>query len=152
MVLMNVYNYYSPKSDTMKTTALKTKILFTLSFMFLLSFLFVAYQAKGQHKHDPEKFAKKQTEWMKTELSLSDDQTSKVESIHVDYAKKKKALKEEMRKQMRILEQDKQKDLSTVLTKEQLSQYETKKAEMKANRKQGHRKGKEGCQEKKTSY
>lgn len=132
----------------MKTKEIKLRLLFTLSFMLILSFLFVAFQAKGQYKHDPEKFAKKQTEWMKTELSLSDDQASKVSTINIDYAQKKKALKEEMRKQMQSLEQDKQKELSTVLTKEQVTQYEAKKAEMKAKRKQGHMKGKEGCMKK----
>lgn len=102
----------------------------------LFAALFFLIEANAQHKPDPEKAAGKQTEWMKTELSLSDEQTAKVETINLNYSKKKKELREQMRQQMKSLEQEKQKELSDVLTKEQLEKYETRKAEMKEKRKQ----------------
>ena len=91
-----------------------------------------AFAFKG---HDPAARAKKQTEWMKKELSLTDDQTSKVENINLKYAQKKKEIIEQMHKQMSALDKDKTSDLQGVLNKEQLSKYESKKAEMKEKRK-----------------
>lgn len=102
----------------------------------LFAALFILIDANAQYKHDPEKAAGKQTEWMKTELSLSDEQTAKLETINLNYAKKKKELREQMRQQMKSLDQEKQKEISGVLTKEQLEKYEARKAEMKEKRKQ----------------
>lgn len=126
----------------MKTTTHKMKVIFSIACMFVI------FGANAQHKHDPEKGAKKQTEWMKTELSLSDDQVTKVENINLTYAQKRKEMRESMHKQMKSLEQDKQKELSAVLSKEQLEKLEAKKAEMKKHRRQQHMKKKQGCEKK----
>jgi hypothetical protein len=116
----------------MKTNRIRMKIIFACMF-----FMFSIAGANAQHKnHDPEARAKKKTEWMKTELSLSAEQATKVEGINLKYGQKRKALKDEMRKQMKSLRQEEQKELEGVLTKEQLATYEKKKAERKEKRKQ----------------
>jgi hypothetical protein len=130
----------------MKTNPIKMKIIFMLSAMCII--FGANAQHNPNHDQDPAKGAKKQTEWMKTELSLSDDQAAKVESINLTYAQKRKELREQMHKQMKGLEEDKNKELTTVLTKEQISKYESKKSEMRDQRKQQHMKKKEGCQKK----
>ena len=127
----------------MKSMAINFKILF------MLTGIFTIFSASAQYKQDPEKNAKKQSEWMKTELALSEEQVSKIEAINLSYAKKRKALKEEMHKQMKSLREDKQKELSAVLTKEQAEKYEKKKAEMKVKRREHYKKGKGQCPEKK---
>lgn len=114
----------------MKTQEIKMKIVFMLFAMFI----FVGANAQ-EKAHNPENRAKKQTEWMKTELSLTEEQSSKVEGINVSYADKKKAIKEDMRNQMKRLEEEKQKELGTVLSKEQMAKYDAKKLEMKAKHK-----------------
>jgi hypothetical protein len=116
----------------MKTQEFKKKIVFMLFTMFI----YVGANAQDK-EHNPESKAKKQTEWMKTELSLTEDQSTKVEGINLSYANKKKALKENMRNQMKSLEEEKQKELAAVLSKEQMAKLDAKKVEMKAKHKNG---------------
>jgi hypothetical protein len=119
-------------------------IIFTLLFSFGCN----GQEKHPKHDHDPEKRAKHQTEWMKTELSLSDDQTAKVDDINVRYAKKMKELREQNRQQMKALHEEEKKELSQVLTKEQNDKLEAKRAEMKAKRKEHFKGKKEGCDKK----
>jgi hypothetical protein len=121
----------------MRTQELKKKILF----MMFAMMIFVGANAQ-ERKFNPEDKAKKQTEWMKTELSLNDEQSSKVEGINLSYANKRKALRENMRTQMKSLEEEKQKELSNVLSKDQMVKYDAKKKEMreKHGKGQGHHK------------
>ena len=103
--------------------------------------IFIAFTAGAQHpgqgkhgNHDPEARAKKQTEKMKTDLALNEQQTTQVESINLKYAKKRKELREEVRKQMKAIEEDKQKELEGVLTKDQLEKYSKAKEEQRKQR------------------
>lgn len=89
---------------------------------------------KRHHDFDPDKMARHQTERMKTDLTLNDQQVSQVESINLKYARKKKELKEEMRKQMKSMEQDKQKELEGVLTGEQMDKYKKTREERHAHK------------------
>jgi Spy/CpxP family protein refolding chaperone len=109
---------------------------FTLLFMLITAAVSVQAQ---HHMRDPEDNAKKQTEWMKTELSLTNDQAVQVESINLKYAEKRKVLKE----QMKALHEEQKKELEAVLTKEQIQKMETKKAEMRENHKENR--GKKNC-------
>jgi Spy/CpxP family protein refolding chaperone len=142
----------------MKTAAIKFKMILMLSAMF------VVFGANAQNPQgppnaehpgpNPEEMAKKMTEWMKTELSLTNDQTPKVEKINLSYANRMKEIMEQMHKQMKSLEDEKLKEMGNVLTKEQLTKLEAKKEEMKGQRKEHHMKGKdwegkEGCPKKK---
>lgn len=124
-------------------TTMKLKVIF--SALIMSAVLFVS-QANAQtdgpkHPHKGgERFSpKKQTEWMKTELSLSDDQTAKVETINQKYSDKRKAMHEEHRKQMKALKDEQDKEFQSVLNKDQYAKLEAKKAEMKEKRKQAHK-------------
>jgi Spy/CpxP family protein refolding chaperone len=89
----------------------------TAALAFVLSGMLFTIGAKGFGSlPDPQVMAKKQTEWMKKDLSLSDEQSTKVEGINLKYAKK-----------MDALHQDKEKELQGVLSKEQFDKYKAKK-------------------------
>ncbi|WP_156140551.1 hypothetical protein [Sporocytophaga myxococcoides] len=122
----------------------KLKVIFSALMMSAVMFVSQANaQAdcpKHPHKGKGEGFSpKKQTEWMKTELSLSDDQTAKVETINQKYSDKRKSMHEEHRKQMKALKDEQDKEFKSVLNKDQYTKLEAKKAEMKEKRKQAHK-------------
>lgn len=125
-------------------TTMKFKVIFSALMMSAVMFVSQANAQtdgpKHPHKGEGEGFSpKKQTEWMKTELSLSDDQTAKVETINQKYSDKRKAMHQEHRKQMKALRDDQEKEFKSVLSKEQIAKLEAKKAERKEKRKQHHK-------------
>ncbi|HXA00424.1 MAG TPA: hypothetical protein VNW99_00445 [Cytophagaceae bacterium] len=125
----------------MKTHRIKI-IIFTFLFT-IVAFVFTAY---AQDKtHDPEARAKKQTEMIKTQLSLTPEQTAKIESINLKYSQKSKEQREEMHKKMQTLGEDKDKETGAVLTKEQLEKYNALKAEQKNKSMQYHKDHKKNC-------
>lgn len=107
----------------------------------------------------PEEKAQKQTEWMKKDLGLNETQAKQVSEINLKYAKEAEARKaahkaEQVKnKEARKAEHDahkakKEAELKKVLTPEQYSTFETKRAERqakheakKAERKARHRAG-----------
>jgi Spy/CpxP family protein refolding chaperone len=102
----------------MKNSRIRTKAL-----ALILSLMLFTFGAKAHwNLPDPQTVAKKQTEWMKKDLSLSEDQTKKVEDINLKYAKK-----------MESIHQNKEKDLQDVLNKDQFEKYKAKKAEHMKN-------------------
>jgi protein CpxP len=104
-------------------------------------------QQKGQKKGNgqakkltPEERAAKHTEKMKTELTLTDDQISKVKAItltraqKIDEVRAKYAAakdKANFKTERKAAFQAWETDLKGILTPEQLSKYEAKKAEKK---------------------
>jgi Spy/CpxP family protein refolding chaperone len=83
----------------------------------------------AQRPETPEAAAKQNMEWVKTFLTLNDDQTPKVEAIFLDSSKKMFAIFEsgdfDIEKFQKLLaEQDTA--LGKVLTKEQLETYKKK--------------------------
>jgi Spy/CpxP family protein refolding chaperone len=125
----------------MKTHKIKL-IIFACMFA-IVTFVFGAY---AQNKsHDPESHAKRQTEMMKTKLSLNAEQAAKIESINLKYAQKSKAQREEMHKSMQTLREDKDKETGAVLTKEQMDKYNALKAEYKNKRMKHHKDHKKDC-------
>jgi Spy/CpxP family protein refolding chaperone len=126
----------------MKTNRIK------IIFATLMAVMTLAFAADAQDKtrsHDPEARAKKQTEMMKTELGLSADQLAKVESINLKYATKGQEQREAMHKQVKSLREEKEKDMASVLTKEQIENYNKLKADQKNKRMQCRK----GCMKKK---
>ncbi|MDR1779389.1 MAG: DUF4890 domain-containing protein [Tannerella sp.] len=95
-------------------------------------------QGPGGGMRDPAEMAKRQTDWMKSELKLSDEQTVAVDAINVSYSKKMQEMFaggpggdfDEMREKMTKLNADKEAELAKVLTAEQLETYKKKAAEM----------------------
>jgi len=112
--------------------------------LFLITFLFAGNVIWGQKKTSstPEERATKLTEWMKTNLQLSGDQVTQVQTLNLKYANKTQELQTQSlsRKQkMQILkDNDKAKDaeLKNVLTTEQYNNYQVKKEEIRKQMKE----------------
>ena len=110
----------------------------------LLLFVFVNTSSYSQQKDIPSasERATKLTDWMKTNLQLTDDQVPKVQDINMKYANKMEELKNnaagKRQKLLTLKENDKAKDaeLKQVFTDSQYKTYMTKKEELKKQLKQ----------------
>lgn len=109
----------------------------------LLICLFAIRPAMAQDKASmlknttPEQRAQFQTNMMKAKLQLDSVQSTKVQAINLEYAKKLAPVLEDgggrfakLRK-LKTIQDDKNKDLKAVLTKDQYKQYQDLEAEMK---------------------
>jgi hypothetical protein len=103
-----------------------------------------------QSKHTPEEKAKKMTDSLKSSLSLTDAQYSKVYDLNVNYITKMQTLrqqtgtKDEKMQSFKDLRKARNKDLEAALTQDQLVKYKATQKEKKQERKHHH-------QEKETS-
>lgn len=110
----------------------------------LLLFVFINTSVNSQQKDIPSasERATKLTDWMKTNLQLSDDQLPKVQDINMKYANKMEELKNsaagKRQKLMTLKDNDKAKDaeLKQVFTDSQYKTYMTKKEELKKKMKE----------------
>ena len=68
------------------------KKIFLKSFLLIALFAFNDICAQKKTSSTPEERAGKLTEWMKTNLQLSDSQVSQVRDINLKYAKKTQGL------------------------------------------------------------
>jgi hypothetical protein len=109
-----------------------------LSPLMIMSFCLISMVTFSQQtKPDPEARAKRLSEKMKTELSLSESQYSKVYDINLKYAEKMKDLrgaegdKHEKMTSVRDLNKNKNEELKAVLSEEQMSKYVAMRKEMK---------------------
>ena len=110
----------------------------------LVLFVFVNTSSYSQQKDIPSasERATKLTDWMKTNLQLTDDQVPKVQDINMKYANKMEELKNnaagKRQKLLTLKENDKAKDaeLKQVFTDSQYKTYMTKKEELKKQLKQ----------------
>jgi len=98
----------------------------------------------AQRKFDPQAAAAKQTERMKTELALNDEQYASVKSINEDFAGKQQALRdnsalsrEDKMKQMKALGTEKNEALKKVLTADQNTKWEALRAKQMEHHKRG---------------
>jgi hypothetical protein len=85
-----------------------------------------------RQQRTPEEMAKRQTDNMKTELTLTSDQLPKVDSINLKYARKMSEIRQqyqgnrqEMMPKMMDLGKDKRAELEKILTADQLKKYDT---------------------------
>jgi len=105
------------------------KKLVLVAFLFCVTTAIFAQPGQGRPQFNPEDMAKRQTEWMTKELSLTDAQVAPVDSINLVYAKKQAELfkpdgdREAMREKMTALNAEKEKAFAAVLTEEQLKKY-----------------------------
>jgi hypothetical protein len=104
----------------------------------LFSLLLVYSNAQnGRSLPPPEDRAKKITEWMKTNLQLSDAQVAQVEPINLKYANKAQELqgstspKKQKLLVLKDIETAKDEELKKVLTPDQFKTYSAKKEELK---------------------
>jgi len=123
-------------------------IKITLNVCFLLFACIISNPVAAQDKADmlknstPEQRAKMQTGMMKTKLQLDTVQVVKVQAINLAAAQKMEPLlkgdggKLAKFRQMKEIDNTKDKDLKSVLTPEQYKQYEAAKDEMKEKMKE----------------
>ena len=127
---------------------MKTKAMILLAAVML--WLSPALAQERQQK-SPEQRAAKITEWMKTNLKLSEDQVTKVGEINNRYAMKVDDIrkstpdKKQKKSSIKALDKDKDGELKAVLSDDQFKSYLAKKEEMKEQIKQKKKeqKGKE---------
>jgi hypothetical protein len=110
------------------------------SFFLFASFIFLSVYALGQSNRSvppPAERAKKQTEWMRTHLNLTDAQAAQAESINLNYANKTEQLRinaQDKRQKLKTLKsyaKAKDDELKKVFTAEQYKTYQAKKEELK---------------------
>lgn len=85
----------------------------------------------------PESMAQRETEWMTTELELTEDQVAKVDAINLKYAEKMAELFqggpggdfEAMREKMNEMNTQKRAEFEDILTDDQLQKYDEYMAE-----------------------
>jgi hypothetical protein len=112
---------------------MKTSVVF-LGLMMASSVIF------AQRKFDPQAMAARQTEKMKTELTLTDEQYATVKSINEAYAEKQVAVRDnsalsrdDKMQQIKTLGAEKNEALKKVLTQEQNTKWEAYRAEHRKN-------------------
>ncbi|MDR0231856.1 MAG: DUF4890 domain-containing protein [Dysgonamonadaceae bacterium] len=119
------------------------KIGMLLSFVLLsISVVFSQLpQSGGGQRITVEERAKKITEWMTTELDLTQEQIHPVDSVNLLFAKVQQSYFQavdgdwdKLREAMITLEKEKENALSKILTEEQLENYKTKVQEIVNNR------------------
>jgi Spy/CpxP family protein refolding chaperone len=105
---------------------------------FLLVGMTVKAQQERPHKFSPDQMAQRQTEWMKTNLSLTNDQVQKVSAINLKYVEQMQAVRDsskEMRMdKMKSMRASKDSELAGILTPEQLKAFQKHQEEMEAKR------------------
>jgi hypothetical protein len=97
--------------------------------------------AQEGRRLSPEETAQRLTEWMTTELTLTAEQKAPVDSINLLFARAQQILfqsangdREKIREALTVLNKEKEKALSDVLTAGQLDEFKRKSAEMMNNR------------------
>jgi Spy/CpxP family protein refolding chaperone len=100
----------------------------------------VQAQQQQRGSMDPVEMSKKQTERMKENLQLSEDQVNKVSKINLDFAQKRQELRKSasddrtaMREQMEKIRDERNTELKQVLTAEQYKKFLTQEEEMRNN-------------------
>jgi len=125
----------------LKNQGMKKIMLFSFLLIPLLS-LVLSVNAQDKQPMNPQEKAQKLTDWMKTSLKLTDDQVAKVQPINLKYAQKMADTKNSSQDQnakmaaMKADEEAKDAELKAVLTPEQYSSWQTKKADMKKEMKE----------------
>lgn len=108
-----------------------------LGIVLLLLFAKAYSQEKPQLSSDPDERGKQVTEWMKTNLHLTDDQVPRVEAINIRCAQKnielegrKNMTKGTRQKYLTSNERYRDSELKKIFTPEQFTNYQERKKEV----------------------
>ena len=130
---------------------MKIQLLGKLGVIGLFLFLSQTVFAQQRQSMNSAEMAKEQASKMKSALQLSDEQTAKVEELHLKYMDKMKEQKTSgkdrsyMRQQMQVMQEEKESELKSILNDEQWQIYQSKKDELeKAGRKGGGKRSSKG--------
>ena len=114
---------------------MKTLLMIVFAMLFVVTN--VSAQASEQLKNStPEQRAQKITDWMKTNLQLTDEQATSVHAINLKYANENESLKEDASdrrakyKKLKDTQAAKDQELKGALTVEQFNTYLSKKKEL----------------------
>jgi len=113
------------------------RFLFAIVCLFIVSFTVSAQRPQGT----PEENAKRNTEWMKTELNLSPAQVAPIDSVNLVFAKAQAKLMENANGDFASMREDMQKlnalrlvAYEKILTDEQMQAYKKRMEERMRNR------------------
>ena len=127
---------------------LNRKIIFTLALLLVAGFTLQAQPGGGGRNMDPAERAEQQTAQMTEQLALSEAQAGKVKEINLKYANKMKEARDQaagdwsaMRETMTALRGEQDKELQTVLTKDQWTKWAEFREQQRANRGEGMGRG-----------
>ena len=119
----------------------KTIKLLAPALLLLAGIALQAQPGGGGRNMNPEQRAQEQTALMTEKLTLSEAQTAKVGEINLKYANKMKEARDAadgdwstMRETMGAIRAEQDKELQTVLTKDQWTKWSEYREEMRANR------------------
>jgi len=126
------------------------KLILSLIAILTITLTMEAQRQQRGNMGTPEEMAKKQTERMKEDLSLNEDQITKVSAINLKYNKKFKEMRKNasgdrtaMREAMMTVRKERNAEMKKVLTEEQYEKMLAKEKEMMKQRKgQGRGQGK----------
>jgi hypothetical protein len=113
------------------------KIILKISFSALLLVAFAFANAQAPQMPSAQDRAAKMTDWMKTNLTLTDAQLPKIQDINLRYAMMMDSLKNspgDRDSKMSVMKADntaKDAEIKNVLTSSQYQTYQAKEAEMK---------------------
>ena len=124
------------------------KNILALTLLLIGGFALQAQPGGGGRAMNPEQRAEQQTTQMTEQLTLSDAQSGKVKEINLKYANKMKEARDQadgdwsaMRETMTAIRGEQDKELQTVLTKEQWEKWSKHLEEQRANRAGGMGRG-----------
>ncbi|HEX2628665.1 MAG TPA: hypothetical protein VHM26_06635 [Chitinophagaceae bacterium] len=121
------------------------KTFYRLSTLTLLLFISVTSLHAQETKANATDRAKKMTDQMKTELSLSDSSYTNVYAINLKYAEKNSEIMSGAEgrlaklKSLKASNEEKEKEMKAVLTKEQFKKYKELMKERKADAKEAYK-------------
>lgn len=125
----------------------RSKIL-AFALFILGGFALQAQPGGGGRNMNPEQRAEQQTAQMTEQLTLSEAQAAKVKEINLKYANQMKEARDKadgdwtsMRETMTTIRGEQDKELQTVLTKEQWTKWAEYREQQRANRGQGMGRG-----------
>jgi Spy/CpxP family protein refolding chaperone len=116
---------------------MKTKKIIMFAAALLIAIAASAQNAPAKGKKapkTPEEKAKKQTEWMKKDLQLTDDQAQQIEDINLKYAKKAETRREALKTEHEKFKAEKEADLKKVLTPDQYAKFDQERKDKQAKR------------------
>jgi Spy/CpxP family protein refolding chaperone len=117
--------------------------IFRVSIIAVTISLLGTFSTQAQQKMSPDQRVQMRIDKMKAELSLSDDQISKIKPILMDAQQKMMAMRnsggdpETMKTQRKSIMIDSDKQITALLNPDQQQKYNTMKAQMKEHRMQG---------------
>ncbi len=127
---------------------MKTKKVFATLIAIMMVATVVAQQGQKKGNRTPEERAQRQTEWMKQDLQLTQEQTTKVEAINLKYAIESNNMQQEFKTKRATHRAQKDAELDKVLSPEQvtkLKEIRDNRNNMRRERKQHMRNCMKGC-------